>query len=478
MDYNLTFNSEDRQARTPAIHFKLRILILFAIFSICAACDKSPVQDATGLPQKETKPEKADAGYDKIYEKIIQGQATLRELHFLFKTDDTELLTYSILALKREYRDKESNIELWWLLGDVWRESMVKYPGFNWQQLKKPAIKISLASVLHVMDNSVPDYVQYIRLQARELQGSERAHALRQLGHSGSNSDITLLTGVVPSADMGVMTAAVKGLGYIGTLESRDALKALLDRENINPELKIKIQKVLNDTKWKSVKPAGKEENKLYSVVPQPEGSRSLNITSARTVYNRKGELFVSAGYPLNSDGFQDQLQEVWESAAKPETQDYPSNWKRVNVGKLERVYGNIDKQFAVVYKEQVFLHIVEKAFIWKSACDGTTLIPVLGLGDHKFSNAPWEWGADAFGITVLPTDVKVQELAKELIPKGFYGTLRYPYGLELWVNGVKRFTYIDKNEDHNVAPKNLLIDHLTGISQTIVEKSPSDTRC
>lgn len=204
---------------------------------------------------------------------------------------------------------------------------------------------------------------------------------------------------------------------------------------------------------------------------------RSFDITSAKSAFVDEKVLYVSAGYPKNHEGLQSQLNSLWEKAgSNVRTDKYKQPWRVVSIADLENIYSNsIDRLYISIYNDEVFSHKATKAFIWRWGCDGS-LIPVLELGLHKFSKEPW--GVDAFGVTSLPEKLKIMPVDKALIPKEFYGPLRYPDGWELWVNGIKSFSYIDRNEDHNGAPQNLLFDHKPGSKRIIMEKSATDMRC
>ncbi len=206
--------------------------------------------------------------------------------------------------------------------------------------------------------------------------------------------------------------------------------------------------------------------------------SSVFDITSAKTVFTDDGVLYVSAGYPKNHEGFQALLKPLWEKAGVDiRTDSYGQPWREVSIPELERVFGPIDMRYLAVFGEEIYTHEARKAFLWRWGCDGS-LIPVLDIGPHKFMKTPWEWGVDAFGVTSFPEKLKLLPLDKTLIPPEFYNPLSRPGGWELWVNGAKRFSYIDKNLDHEIAPKNRLLDHKSGKLRIIVEKSPLDVRC
>lgn len=205
----------------------------------------------------------------------------------------------------------------------------------------------------------------------------------------------------------------------------------------------------------------------------------SFDITSAKTAFIDEGVLYVSAGYPENHEGFQDLLKPLWEKAGLDiRTDSYRQPWREVSIAELERVFGAVDKRYLVVFGEEVYPHEAKKAFLWRWGCDDSSLVPVLDLGPHKFTTRPWEWGVDAFGVTSFPAKLEVRPLDKALIPQEFYNPLSAPGGWELWVNGARRFSYMDRNQDHDVAPQNQLLDHASGTLRIIVEKSPLDVRC
>lgn len=206
--------------------------------------------------------------------------------------------------------------------------------------------------------------------------------------------------------------------------------------------------------------------------------SEPFEIRSAKSAWLHEGELLVSAGYPLNHEGLQPQLEALWNSSDGESIVDsYRQRWKEIPIKQIEGVFGAIDKRYLTIWNGETREHQVKKAYIFQWGCD-ESLVPVLSLGPHQFKTEPWEWGAKAFGINPLPAEVELRPVDVSLIPKDFYGVLRDPGGWELWVGGAKRFSYIDRREDHNPAPENLLINHRSGETRKIVEKSPFDVRC
>lgn len=213
--------------------------------------------------------------------------------------------------------------------------------------------------------------------------------------------------------------------------------------------------------------------------VPAAATDSSFDITSAKTAFVYEGVIYVSAGYPKNHEGFQELLTPLWEKAGENIRVDsFGQPWREVPIPELERVFGTVDKRYLAVFDVEIYPHEARKAFLWRWGCDDSTLVPVLDLGPHKFTKSPWEWGVDAFGVTSFPDKSAIHPLDKSLIPEEFHNPLSSPGGWELWVNGAKRFSYMDRNQDHDVTPENQLLDHESGALRTIVEKSPFDVRC
>jgi hypothetical protein len=207
--------------------------------------------------------------------------------------------------------------------------------------------------------------------------------------------------------------------------------------------------------------------------------STSFNITSAKTGFIDEGSLYVSAGYPENHDRFQEPLKALWDQAGIDiRTDDYGQPWREVSIADIKKVFGSVDTLYLAVFDEEVYPHEAKRAFIWRWGCDEFSLVPVLDLGSHKFKKEPWEWAVDVLGVTSLPDKLKARHIDSSFIPPEFYNPLSSPGGWDLWVNGERRFSYIERNEDHNVTPENLLLDHDAGEQRIIVEKSPLDVRC
>ncbi|TDI92688.1 MAG: hypothetical protein E2O76_18425 [Caldithrix sp.] len=217
----------------------------------------------------------------------------------------------------------------------------------------------------------------------------------------------------------------------------------------------------------------------LFSLaIPLSNAAESFEITSAKAVSFKDGKLYVSAGYPRNHEGFQSQLKRIWNNSNAPIQNDsYDQKWKEVSIDQIEAVYGQIDKLYFTIFGDEIQKHEALKARIFEWGCEGS-LIPILDLGYHRFNDTPREWGVGAIGVSTLEVNPELHRLEEALIPKDFYGNGQYPGGWELWINGVKRFSYVARRQAHNPEPENLVIDHLSGEVRKIVERSPFDVRC
>lgn len=205
--------------------------------------------------------------------------------------------------------------------------------------------------------------------------------------------------------------------------------------------------------------------------------SGDLELTSFKRAMVSDGNLFVSAGTPDNHTGFQDQLRVLWdESGEDVRTDSYKQPWREVPVDQLQKIFGEFDRRYLLISRGEAHELEVQGAFIWEWACAGD-LIPVLDLGPYGRDGTHW-FGVTVIGVNEFPENVKIETAPESVIPEDFYGPLRNPGGIEIWVDGVKRYSYIYSNEDHNATPSHILIDHTSGESTRVIERSPMDLRC
>jgi hypothetical protein len=216
----------------------------------------------------------------------------------------------------------------------------------------------------------------------------------------------------------------------------------------------------------------------LFLSIPLSNSTESFEITSAKMAMLEDEIIFVSAGYPSNHEGFQPRLKHIWDSSNAPiQTDSYSQQWKEVSIDKIEAVFGRIDKLYLTIFDDEVRKHKALKAYIFEWGCEGS-LIPVLDIGPHRFQNTPGEWGVVEVGVSSLEVNPELHSLDQALIPKNFYGNLQYPGGWELWLDGVKRFSYVARRKEHEPEQRNLIVDHLSRETRKIVEMSPFDARC
>ena len=215
----------------------------------------------------------------------------------------------------------------------------------------------------------------------------------------------------------------------------------------------------------------------LYLVIPLSSASDDIVIIYATTVDLEGDNLYVPAGYPVNSTGLQPQLRSLWEGSDAPiQVDSYEQKWKEIPLHEMSTLFGGIEELYLVIFENRAYKHQVTAAHIFEWGCDNS-LIPVLDLGGLQFHPSRIRWRGTAIAVSSQNANLELLAVDPDLIPEEFYAYGQQPEGWEIWVDGVKRYSYIARDL-YTVGPLNLLVDHLSGEVTESVRGSKFDIDC
>ena len=184
------------------------------------------VSFASAANDANTPPTKPDTGYDydALTARIAAGRATIGEVRRALTDTDAGRLTNTVHALysMRWHR------EVVHLILDMWNLQTAKYPELSWELLKKPPVRIALAStVSRIQVAHIGKYLDYIRSHEHDKQEFIRAQVVVGLGLNGYKEDVPYIKSMAESDDHYVVQSAIASLGFMQSGAAKDALEEL-----------------------------------------------------------------------------------------------------------------------------------------------------------------------------------------------------------------------------------------------------------
>ena len=193
---------------------RICVLLLFCLTAGFASADdgNTPAQQDSGY------------NYKALTVRIASGHATIEEVRQALTDKDAGRLTNTVHALY----SMRWHVAVVHLIHDMWDLQTAKYPELSWDLLKKPPVRIALAStVSRIQVANTGKYLDYMRAHEHDKQEFIRAQVVVGLGLNGYKEDVPYIKSMAESDDHYVVQSAVASLGFMQSGAARDALEEL-----------------------------------------------------------------------------------------------------------------------------------------------------------------------------------------------------------------------------------------------------------
>ena len=199
-----------------------------------------------GVEEKSSTPASAH-NYQELFEKIIQGQATLAEVREALTDQDPAALTNTVHALY----SMQWHRGVIHVLKDMWAMNKTAYPELAWDLIEKPPVRIALASTLNrIFAGGTPEYKEYIRQHENETHEFNRAQVVVALGFNGDPADVEYLKTMASGDNVYVTQSALTGLAFMNNPQARDALIKLEETFKDDPRSKLAAELLSKAYHW------------------------------------------------------------------------------------------------------------------------------------------------------------------------------------------------------------------------------------
>lgn len=208
-------------------------------------------------------PAQQDTGYnyDALTARIASGRATIGEVRRALTDRDVGRLTNTVHALYSMRWHRGVNH----LIRDMWDLKTAKYPELSWDLLRKPPVRIALAStVSRIQVSHTGKYLDYMRSHAHDKQEFIRAQVVVGLGFNGYKEDVPYIKSMAESNDHYVVQTAIASLGFMQSGAAKYALEDLWFEFRGTPRQKL-IEEVLK---------------KVYRLVPEERPKKKFRQES------------------------------------------------------------------------------------------------------------------------------------------------------------------------------------------------------
>lgn len=195
-----------------------------------------------------------NAGIDEAIHDALYGKITRDELISALSRDAPETDFATLMSFLGRMSDDKT---IGQILLAIWNQDRTKFPGFAWERLSMPLVRIMLAMTLaRFYPEDSDNFCDFLRNRLASEDPHERAHAALALGAIGSDNEVPRLRMLAESDPPPVKIAAISALGTIGTNAACSALRDIAKNSetdsSMSDAIRLALEKCQTSSRWKS----------------------------------------------------------------------------------------------------------------------------------------------------------------------------------------------------------------------------------